>query len=63
MLNSVIEEVGIDENVVGGDEGGVVLEEYVVGYLGDFVDDVVIGGFFGCLFFCEGCFNFFFVFF
>ena len=40
------EEVGVDENGVGGDKGGVVLEEERGRDLGDFADDFVAFGFF-----------------
>lgn len=39
------EEVGVDENGVGRDEGSVILEEEGGGNLGDFADDFVA---FGC---------------
>ena len=40
------EEISVDEDGVGGDKGGIVLEEEGGGDLGDLADDFVAFGFF-----------------
>ena len=50
MLYRVGEKVCVDEDGVRGLEGGVVLEEEGGGDLGDFADDFVALGLFGCYF-------------
>ena len=57
VLHRVAEEIGVDEDGVRGDEGGVVLVEERGGDLGDFADDVRLG--FGFL--LEGLGGFFLV--
>lgn len=49
-LNCVTEKVGIDEDVVGRDESGVMLEEHVAGHLRRFADELAVGRLL-CLFF------------